>query len=377
MRIKVLYIGHAYIPTINRKKLHFLGTCPAIDLTVLVPCRWPHYLQYLATERSQDQDFSLIIRPTFFEGFEARYVFRALFRIVRRIAPNIIHVEQGSEALSYTQSILAKQFFAPGAKMLFFTWWNLERKSKPYWRLVERFNLAHSDYAIAGNHDALKILRQKGFDKPIKVLPQLGVDTGMYRSFDVSDLKRKLRLEGFVIGFAGRFLEQKGLLALLEAFALLEGPRTLLLVGRGDLKEALVKLACSLGVGEQVRFVDTVPHEEVPRYMNCMDVMVLPSQTMPHWKEQFGHVLIEAMACETPVIGSDSGEIPNVIGDAGLIFREGDVDDLAQKLQLLMNSPSLRAELAVKGRQRVLEKYTHRRIAEETYRVYQELMSGE
>ena len=60
-----------------------------------------------------------------------------------------------------------------------------------------------------------------------------------------------------------------------------------------------------------------------------MDVSVLPSLTRPNWKEQFGRTLAEAMSCETPVIGSDSGEIPHVIGDAGLIFKEGDAQALA------------------------------------------------
>lgn len=376
--MKVLYVGHTYMIGVNRKKLDELGQMQGVELSVLVPRIWQHYLRWQEVELSEESSYELLPENTTFQGREGVYFyFPDLTMHMLQIKPDIIHVEQGGAAVVYTQALINRSLFAPQAKTVFFTWWNLyDTSPRPLLRWLEKFNLRHSDYAIAGNHDAMKILRQKGFDKPIKVLPQLGVDIELYCPLDVSKLKKELRLDGFVIGYVGRFLKQKGLTTLVEAFAQLEGTCTLVLVGRGNLKETLIELASSLGISAFVRFVDTVPHAEVPHYMNCMDVVVLPSRTMLYWEEQFGHVLIEAMACETPVIGSDSGEIPNVIGDGGLIFREGDADDLACKLQFLMDSPSFRAELAAKGRQRVLAQYTNHRIAEETYQVYQEMLSG-
>jgi len=89
-----------------------------------------------------------------------------------------------------------------------------------------------------------------------------------------------------------------------------------------------------------------------------MDVLVLPSKTMPTWKEQFGRVLIEAMACQVSVIGSSSGAIPEVIGKAGLVFKEGNAADLRAKIEQLKSSPKVRKELAQKGyrRQRISPK---------------------
>jgi len=83
--------------------------------------------------------------------------------------------------------------------------------------------------------------------------------------------------------------------------------------------------------------------------------------------------LIEAMACGVPVIGSTCGELPNVIGDAGLTFPEEDVDALAARLRELMNDPALRESLAARGRARVLERYTQKQIAEATVAVYRSL----
>jgi glycosyltransferase involved in cell wall biosynthesis len=105
-----------------------------------------------------------------------------------------------------------------------------------------------------------------------------------------------------------------------------------------------------------------------------MDVLVLPSQTTPQWKEQFGHVLIEAMACEAPVIGSDSGEIPNVIGDAGLVFKESNADELKHQIQKLAANEALKLSLSQKGRQRALSMYTHERIAEEIFKIYRTIL---
>jgi glycosyltransferase involved in cell wall biosynthesis len=95
-----------------------------------------------------------------------------------------------------------------------------------------------------------------------------------------------------------------------------------------------------------------------------MDVLVLPSRTTHKWKEQFGRVLVEAMASSTPVIGSDSGEIPNVIGDAGLVYPEGDARALAHEITRIRKDEDLHHELVAKGLERVRNYYTWTRIAE-------------
>ena len=73
-----------------------------------------------------------------------------------------------------------------------------------------------------------------------------------------------------------------------------------------------------------------MPLNDVPRHLRALDALVLPSESTPLWKEQFGHVLIEAMACGVPVVGSDSGAIPEVIGEAGLLFPGGGRDGPAR-----------------------------------------------
>jgi glycosyltransferase involved in cell wall biosynthesis len=82
------------------------------------------------------------------------------------------------------------------------------------------------------------------------------------------------------------------------------------------------------------------------------------------------------MACEVPVVGSDSGEIPRVVADAGLIFREGDEADLGEKLARLMADGAQRRDLARRGRERALARYASVVIARKTHEVYVKVLEG-
>jgi glycosyltransferase involved in cell wall biosynthesis len=114
-----------------------------------------------------------------------------------------------------------------------------------------------------------------------------------------------------------------------------------------------------------------------------MNVLVLPSQTTYQfktltaagWKEQFGHVLIEAMATHVPVIGSDSGEIPHVIGDAGLVFPEGNTEALRQCLLQVIEQPEFSKNLAEKGYKRAIALYTNKALAQKLLDFYKTLIA--
>jgi glycosyltransferase involved in cell wall biosynthesis len=104
-----------------------------------------------------------------------------------------------------------------------------------------------------------------------------------------------------------------------------------------------------------------------------MDILCAPSQTMPNWQEQFGRMLIEAFACGVPVIGSDSGEIPYVIQDAGVVVGEKDEQGWLEALSDLLESPSRRAELAAKGLERSHSIYAWPVIAKQYLEFFTEL----
>lgn len=210
------------------------------------------------------------------------------------------------------------------------------------------------------------------------VVPQFGVDPELFSPGDLSQLERmSLQRDagrGFSIGYVGRLVPGKGVDLLLEALRHLSGTWRLHLVGDGPEAERLKAQARHLGLSHRITFEGWLPSLRMPAFYRNLDVLVLPSRSQPNWIEQFGRVLIEAMACAVPVVGSDSGEIPSVIGDAGLVFPENDAEALAACLTRLMQDTSLWADLSRRGRSRVLGHYTQERIAAQTVAVYRQMM---
>jgi glycosyltransferase involved in cell wall biosynthesis len=172
----------------------------------------------------------------------------------------------------------------------------------------------------------------------------------------------------------GRLVEEKGLEILLHAASRLTGPWTLQILGSGPDRERLEKMTQWLGIAPRVTFDQKMPSTHLPHYFSGLDVLVLPSLTRPNWKEQFGRVLIEAMACDVVTLGARTGAIPEVIGEAGLTFAEGSVEELQSQLQQLIDKVALREELRQKGRQRVKDYYTQAAIAKNTVQVYRQIL---
>ncbi len=125
-----------------------------------------------------------------------------------------------------------------------------------------------------------------------------------------------------MIGYLGRFVEEKGIDVLTTALGRIQNGWRALLVGGGPNQAQLESWAADSR--DRARVVTGVAHDQVPAHLAAMDVLVAPSLTTPRWREQFGRMLTEAMACGVPVVASDSGEIPHVVGGAGIITPEGD-----------------------------------------------------
>jgi glycosyltransferase involved in cell wall biosynthesis len=225
--------------------------------------------------------------------------------------------------------------------------------------------------AIGGNGESLAILREKGFKGPMREIPQMGVDFDLFAPTDSSRATRRLAKESLDlnpdycwIAYVGRLVEEKGVHILLEAASQTRQKKIhLLLLGDGPYNEFLREKAAQLGLRERVKFVPFVPSVQVPRYLRAVDALCLPSLTRSNWKEQFGRVLIEAMAAEAVVLGSSSGEIPIVIGDAGLIHEEGNIHTLASQLDLIAENPDLVDTLRRKGAARAQTNFTNGIIA--------------
>ena len=265
--------------------------------------------------------------------------------------------------------LLAKQLKVP---FFFHTNQNLFKNYPPPFRWFEQLAYKTARTALSYSEEAREVMAKKGLKGPSKVVPY-ATSIEQFQPGREEVLRRELGLEGFlVVGYMGRFVVDKGVDLLVEALAQLPQSVKLLLVGSGVEEAPLRALAKERGVTERVVFAGAVPHNQADRYMRCLDVLVLPSRTMPHWKEQFGRVLIEALACHIPVVGSDSGEIPNVIRDTGggLVFDEGSAAGLAKCLNELVASSERRNELAQTGATAVHDRYTFEAVARQLRAVF-------
>jgi glycosyltransferase involved in cell wall biosynthesis len=266
-----------------------------------------------------------------------------------------------------------------------FTWQNLYRRYPVPFNLMERYVLNHTDTLLIGNSEAGLVWRHKGYRGPMALIPQFGVDPDIY--YRRERISKKGRISVFVrrttqrpsqpslvIGYVGRLVEEKGVEILLLAASKLRGPWSIQILGDGPERKRLEQMAQWLGISGRVVFDHRMPSTHLPNYFSGLDVLVLPSLSRSNWKEQFGRVLIEAMACDVIGVGARSGAIPEVIGDAGLTFTEGSVEELQKHLQQLLEDVSLREELRKKGRQRVTENYTQAAIAQHTVEVYRQIL---
>jgi glycosyltransferase involved in cell wall biosynthesis len=359
-------VSKACVVGAYQKKLEELAHLPDMELTVVVPPYWKDERGVLDLERQHTEGYELVVEPMALNGHFHLHFYPGLGKQIRRVQPDLVHIDEEPYNLATAHVLwLARR---AGAKSLFFSWQNLERRYPFPFSSMERYVLKNADYAIVGNQEAARVWQTKGYTGELSIIPQFGVDPGVFKPVP------RPAGRGFIVGYVGRLVEEKGVDLLLEALAGLEGMWRAYVLGSGPEREALQVQARRLRLADRVTFDEWIPSGQMAAYYSQLDALVVPSRTRPNWKEQFGRVLVEAMACGVPVVGSSCGEIPNVIGDAGLVFPEGQVDVLRDILSQLLREPDLRAELARRGRERVLARYTQAQIAAQTYQVYQKLV---
>lgn len=394
MKARILVLSHSYIMKSYRKKFTLIGQLtahlPEFQIRVITPNTWIENFQQLTFEPTTKTNCQEIPLPVISSGYASRFVYQeGLVPHFRDFQPDIIHLEEEAWSLNALQTLLLQRWFCPHSKLIFRTSLSVEISQRfgPIPKWIEKQVFKRTDMAFPLSQNAVQILANRGYTGPSTVFPN-GVDISLFRPLDsmtitdqqsVAFLKHSLNLNGcFVIGYVGRLLHMKGIDILFRSVKSIAENSLIqfkiLLLGRGKYKSELEQLAKNLGIENNLIWIDAVPPEAVPNYINCMDTLVLPSRTTPDWVEFFGRVLIEAMACRVPVIGSDSGEIPKVIGKAGLVFPEEDTETLAQHLKAIYQDQSLRQQLTQLGFERV-HRFTWETIADNTFRTYINLLS--
>lgn len=350
-----------------------------IELHVLAPRKWKeHGLLVDATQLPPPEGYTLHLGRTIWKGYYARgYYVTGLWRTLLRSKPDIIHLLEEPWSFFACQTIRSAKVLARQSRFIFYSWENIYRGKKFNSRIsflqrrIDRRTMKRSDAAMCATEAARTCLELKGFKGRIEVVPY-GVDTPFLEENVEPALPREPGK--FRIGFIGRFMKMKGLNNLIESASRIDNSQ-LLLIGQGDWEEEMRRLIDRKGMNERCTLLSPVERQQVPSYLASVDCLVLPSRTTDEWMEQLGRVLIEAMAMGVPVIGSDSGSIPEVIGDAGIIFPEDEPYTLARCLVNVRDNPELRRQMIQAGKQRIRERYNWPLFAKQTYQLYQEVMS--
>ncbi|HEX9037240.1 MAG TPA: glycosyltransferase family 4 protein [Ktedonobacterales bacterium] len=371
--MRVVVVSKTFVAESSQRMLEELALAPDMELTLITPPEW-----------RSDDGRTLPFVPTYTRGFQVRplpivfngryhfYMYRGLSTTVRELQPDIVHIDEEPYNPAGAQAQRAAGL--AGAKSVFVVLQNLYKVYPFPYSAMERYNYERTSHVIAVNAAAGDVSRRKGYKGPLSVFTVYGIDPDLYQPMPRSEPRPAS--DTVVIGYLGRLTLYKGAGLLIEALASLPPRYRLRFIGSGPDEATLRQMVDERNLGARVDFHPAVPTTGVPAALAEVDMLAVPSMTQPNWMEQFGRVLIEAMACGTPVIGSNSGEIPRVIGDAGIITQEGDVGALRAALLRLGENPQARAAFAQAGRQRALSEFTNLAAAQNIYRVYQSVLAA-
>jgi len=355
--MRVLLISHTcQSRTEGQPKAERLAKMPDIDLRVLIPDRWRHYGKWRLAERPEPDAFQCEVGKVAWPwvGPAQFYLhwYPQLASLLKTFRPDVIDLWEEPWGLVSAQTCFLRNRLLPDAKIVSETEQNIDKTLPTPFENFRAYTLRQADYVVGRNAEAVEIVRTKGYAGPAEVVPN-AVDTELFRPMDRQNCRHELGLSGLVVGYVGRLVEEKGLMDLVEALACCAPHVNLLFVGTGPFQTPLETRARELGKEGHVRILPGRPLQELPQVMNALDILALPSRTTASWKEQFGRVIIEAHACRTPVIGSDSGAIPEVVDKGGLIFPERNPEALGATIMELDADPQRRTHMGAIGRAQV------------------------
>jgi glycosyltransferase involved in cell wall biosynthesis len=378
--IRILAIGHSYGLRVNRAIAREVAKDSGFEITIGAPLFFEGDLRPVHCEpEPPDSPLKVVSIPT--RWTKHIHVFgydtNALRRLLHEGQFDGVHAWE--EPYIYAGYQIAREVKETGTRFCFRSAQSLNKYYPPPFNFFEKKAVESANLWIAGGKSVFANLVRRGYSEQRGRILTLAVDTSSFQPQPEAArqaVREELGLTAPVIGYVGRLVPAKGLRVLMKA---LEGidprqPWSLLLLGSGPMKAEIERWAARRGWEKRVK-VHLSKHDDVPRYLGAMDMMVAPSQTTANWKEQFGRMLIEAFACGVPVVASDSGEIPFVVGDAGVIAPEKDSAAWGRAIERLLTSAEARQEMRMKGLDRV-GRYSAAHVAGQFREFYRELAQG-
>ncbi len=373
---RVLTISHSYVVASNRRLAHEMAVQGRgrWEVTVIAPARLAGDLRDVALEPIAGEACTTHgLRVRLGRSPHLRRYERQL-RTLLAGPWDVVHIWEEPYVAACAQAASA----APkDACVVPATFQNIVKSYPPPLGFYERSVMRRASGWIAFGETVHEAQASKSLyaARPSRIIPP-GVDVVRFRSDAAARAAVRGRLgwndDAPVVGFLGRFVPAKGLRVLMHALEGVRQPWRALFVGGGPLAGELS--AFGAAHPGRVQVLTDVAHDNVPDHLNAMDLMCAPSQTTARWREQFGRMLIEAMSCGVPVVASRSGEIPHVVGDAGLVVDEADVASWTTAIEHVIGDSALRRDLSARGLARAHEKYAWPVVARAHLKFFEELL---
>jgi glycosyltransferase involved in cell wall biosynthesis len=365
--LRVLSIAHTAVSRqMGRVRYLPLAKQGNLDVHLLGPTRWHEYGRTIDADPPDDVGIHVhllpIMLPSAGPALWYLHFYPGLRRLLREIRPQVIHLWEEPWSVVALQASLLKG----DAALVMEVEQNINKRLPPPFESIRRHVLRRTDYVISRHKDAAEVVRAKGYNGPLSEVGY-GVNQDVFFPSDppgsgdsryAGGGKASLRL-----GYVGRLTELKGLDDVLDAMAQTRSPVSLAIIGEGEHESELHQRVENLGLQQRVSFQGWASPKEVAKFIHTLDALVLPSRSGT-WREQFGRVILEAQSCGVPVIGSDSGAIPHVVGRGGWIVPERNPVALAQCLDAVAANPEEVKRRGVAGLENVESRFTFDIIAQ-------------
>ena len=374
--MKVAILAHSYLAKENRKCLTELGKY--VDLEVCSPNSFKGMIFNYAIKENKIFGDNWVINlrkkimiPKFSESV---YVLKSKNLNFKTFKPSIIHIEVDPFHPLFMQAIIYRFLYSRSSKIVCTVKQNTYT-SRGYFSDLVKDTLAKTlskkvDSFIAINEGVKGIYNQR-FGVPlskIKRCTHIGVDTDLFNV-----INKDKRDEKYIIGYCGRVITYKGIWELIEAVSNIAkcSAVELRILGDGPEREKLVAFAKDL---DWLRVMEKVEHNQVPAFMQDLDLFVMPSRILKEHVEHDSHAVLEAMACGLPCIASKSGSNIEVLENIGLLIEPEDTIVLEKAIKDVMTDSKLALDLGLKGRDRVVKHYSIDSVAKQYHNIYLEAL---
>lgn len=346
--INIVVFSHSCLRRINRLVYEDIARLSGFKVHIVIPEFIVSGGRNIGYDKVEENDLCQINILPLVGNSPRNYWFQGSYELLSDLDPDIIHVDndplsnQARKLLSWASNKKTKISALTCENLSYYPVDNYKRLGiKGCIRALFKLGLIQLvknkiDHLFTINKEGNDLFLGYGF-KSVNKIP-LGFSSNIFFVDDKArhDKRDELGLEDtLVFAYVGRFVKEKGIHILLKALSQQDKLKKWVLMldefkdAENTYENEIQDLISQLNLSDKIQYFDA-NHFEVAKYMNAADVVVMPSLSSPKWVEQYGRVAPEALACGKLVVASKSGALVDLVGDAGILFEEGNVTELSQ-----------------------------------------------